>query len=166
MSYQRIILVSPVKEFHIYAADIQLTPKYLKVLVATVRWVSGLLEDHGMDVENVLDIGGIEEGVTPAELMSLFRSRAWERSFNESLSELLRNWADAVALMPECRNVRSELVRNIREMARESFVPVVDVEDLLGISECTLRRDLMAIENAIMEPHQRPKIIMRGSRSL
>lgn len=166
MSYQRIILVSPIKEFHIYAADMQITPKYLKVLVATVRWASELLEEHGMEVESVLDIGGIEEGITPAGLMSLFRSSTWERMFNENLGELIRNWADAVALMPECRSVRSELVRNIREMAHDAFIPVVNAEELIGISEGDFRRDLMAIENAIMEPRQRSKIIMRGSRTL
>lgn len=164
MNTSRILLVSPIREFHIYSKDMKLTPKYLTLLVSTLRWTADLLRDRGFEVRTVLDVGGLDGGETPEELMRLFFSSVWAEAFSHELEETISTWCGRVALMPEARIVDSALVRSIRESARLRFIPVVDVEELLGISEGDFRKDLDAIERGILDTRQRSKIIMRGSR--
>lgn len=163
--YKRVMLVSPIKEFHSYLYGTELDEKYLKILFSTIEWVKDYLLSKNLEVIDILNLASIKGNESTHVLRKLFASKTWNRIFRKECMETLTGWADVVALMPESRSVSSEIVESIVKEAKERFIPVVNVESLIDVSEGELKKELERIEDAHLAAHRRSKILNRGSRT-
>lgn len=162
-AYKRIFLLSPVRDFHKRIASDEMSPRLYDVLKAQLEWAVSILEAKGMECRTTLELAPVKDVYTSAVLTKIFRTASWNRQFIEKGDEAL-HWCDCIALMPECQRVKSEDMLRILEKGKENYLPVMNVEELIGISSGDVRRSLDEIELSHLRAREHSKIIMRGGR--
>lgn len=164
MRYGKVFVVSPIREFHRYSEGSELTERNIRILQNTIRWAADQMEIRGIDVRTVLDLAQLPSDVTAYAVRRLLATKTWNTMMENETHEAI-DWCDAVALMPECGNVRSPYVQSVREYAEEHFRPVVGAEEIIGIDEGDFKRQIFEIENALSGVHRRKKVLMKGART-
>lgn len=164
--FKNIFLVSPVKEFHSYmTAGTELNSKYLRLLCAELEWATDYLKSEGTEVRDILKIAGISGKESSEDLFRLFASKTWNKYFESECINTVSNWADVVALMPEAHIIGSDIVDLIKDESKKHYVPVVNIEKLIQVTEGEFRKELDQIENAFLNNKNRSKILARGARA-
>lgn len=165
---KNIFLVSPVAEFHRWTPETDVTPKNLRVLENQLSWASSVLDLNGYEVKTSLQLASLppmdgSSGYRTQALRLLFRSSVWNREMERKDRETVE-WCDAVALMPECRQVLSSHVDRVKENAKRLSKPVLDIEDIVKIDSGDFRRSLSDIEKAVVGSRTRRTVLMKGGR--
>lgn len=163
MKYGRIFLLSPVRDFHRRIASDRMTVKLYGVLTAQLQWARDMLTVRDKEVRTILECAPIKECMSSKELVMVFGTELWNRTFRKGVEESIA-WCDCIGLMPECRRVESDDIGWILSLAKRSYLPVVDVEKLIGISEGSCRQALDEIEFQHMNAREHSKVLQRGGR--
>lgn len=136
----RIVLATPVAGFECFSEDEKPTVIRVARLKACMRAVGNLLDNAGYTmVVQPLPLARLPEqkGVSSAALSVMLLARPWLEAYRAALERETRG-AKALVLMPACvSDVRHE-VGPSREAARGLGIPVVAVENLLGMSRSEL----------------------------
>lgn len=160
---ENVVILSPIAEFHAYTPGTRLTDGMLRVLSDTIRYASDMLDAKGIRAVSVLDIAGFPKNANSFTVRTIMEQRGWYDSFMERIEDALGS-ADALALMPDVHSVSSPLCDAVRRLASRMGVPEADMYEAAQVDDSDFRNALFLIEDAVLHPRERTKIIMRGGR--
>lgn len=163
MDIDNVFLIAPIIEFHQYTPDIRLTDALFRALQNSLQWAEAMLNSNNVGVITILDAASFPLDASASEVRYLMSTREWNESFMASADKII-DAVDAIALMPDVKEVRSPLMERIRDMAAEKDKPEIDAFAAAGIDDGDFRKNLLLIDDASMHARERSKIIMRGGR--
>ena len=162
--YSHVLLLSPITEFHCYTPDAVFTDRLLQALRSTMNWAKDLLEGAWIYAETILETAGIPDDMSAYLLRTLTKDSVWMGTVLSNAEETLKS-SDALVLMPDVHKVESPLCDSIRGIAQRLGVPEADAYLAASVDEGDFLRSISLIDDAVLHPRERMKVVMRGGRS-